>query len=356
MGIEPTALEPHFDIFINENEIISGAKEIVKRLRPSWSSEQLSHKFFTNGISNKLVGIWHGDAYNKMVLIRVYGYKTDLLIDRKAEIRNIRILHSAGHTHSLYATFNNGLAYEFLEGDTLTVDTIRKPEVYKLVAKRMAEMHLLRPSSHELNQDEPMIWHKTEKFMRIMPTNFANQDKQMKFEKLIKPHSTLLHEYQMLKENLSKINSPVVFCHNDLLLGNILHKREEKKVTFIDFEYAEFNYQAFDIANHFAEFAGVDDPDYSLYPDEDLQKSWLRIYLENYRNTTEISEEDIIELFKHVNQFVLMTHFFWGCWALIQSQYSLIDFDFLEYAALRFNEYFRRKQLVYSTENGIRNV
>lgn len=44
MGIEPTALEPHFDIFIDENDIISGAKEIVKRLRPSWSNEQLSHK------------------------------------------------------------------------------------------------------------------------------------------------------------------------------------------------------------------------------------------------------------------------------------------------------------------------
>lgn len=73
---------------------------------------------------------------------------------------------------------------------------------------------------------------------------------------MIRPYSTLLHEYQTLKENLSKLNSPIVFCHNDLLLGNILHKREEKKVTFIDFEYADFNYQAFDIANHFAEFAG----------------------------------------------------------------------------------------------------
>lgn len=27
-------------------------------------------------------------------------------------------------------------------------------------------------------------------------------------------------------------------------------------VSFIDYEYADFNYQAFDIANHFNEFAG----------------------------------------------------------------------------------------------------
>lgn len=89
-------------------------------------------------------------------------------------------MHNAGHTHSLYATFNNGIAYEFLEGDTPTVDTIREPEVYGLVAKRLAEMHLLRPSSPELNHDEPMIWHKTEKFMCIMPKKFANPDKQIK--------------------------------------------------------------------------------------------------------------------------------------------------------------------------------
>jgi ethanolamine kinase len=77
-----------------------------------------------------------------------------------------------------------------------------------------------------------------------------------RFEKLIKPHSSLLYEYQTLKNSLSQLDSPVVFCHNDLLLTNILYNQNENKVTFIDFEYAAYNIQAFDIANHFAEFAG----------------------------------------------------------------------------------------------------
>ncbi|XP_014212570.1 ethanolamine kinase 1 [Copidosoma floridanum] len=345
--------EPHFSISICENDIINGAMEIVKLLRPMWPSDQLLHKIFTNGISNKLVGIWCGDKYNEMVLVRVYGHKTDLLIDRKQEIRNIRALHKAGHTHSIYATFDNGLAYEFIEGDTLTVDTVRKPEIYKLVAQRMAEMHLLQ-SSTDQNQSEPIIWRKTEKFMQLMPKSFDDPEKRKKFEKLIKPHSSLLHEYQTLKENLSRMDSPVVFCHNDLLLTNILYNQKENKVTFIDFEYAAYNNQAFDIANHFAEFAGVDNPDFSLYPDEELQKSWLKIYLRTYKNIEDVSEDEIAKLYKQVKQFVLMTHFFWGCWSLIQSQYSHIDFDFLEYAALRFNEYFRRK--CHASENGIRNI
>jgi len=29
-----------------------------------------------------------------------------------------------------------------------------------------------------------------------------------------------------------------------------------EKVSFIDFEYVGYNYQAFDIANHFCEYAG----------------------------------------------------------------------------------------------------
>lgn len=55
---------------------------------------------------------------------------------------------------------------------------------------------------------------------------------------------------------LISLNNDIVFAHNDLLLGNILYNQKENTVTFIDFEYTAYNYQAFDIANHFAEFAG----------------------------------------------------------------------------------------------------
>lgn len=71
-------------------------------------------------------------------------------------------------------------------------------------------------------------------------------------------------------------------------------------------------------------------PDYSLYPNEPLQRSWIRIYLQAYNESSSVSEDDVTKLFEHVKKFVLLSHFFWGCWALIQSKYSFIDFDFLE--------------------------
>lgn len=73
---------------------------------------------------------------------------------------------------------------------------------------------------------------------------------------LIPSHAVLKKEYQMLKSTLSKVNSPIVFAHNDLLLGNILYNQKQESVVFIDYEYTAFNYQAFDIVNHFTEFAG----------------------------------------------------------------------------------------------------
>lgn len=334
--------EPHLDITVDESNVEKGAIEIIKELRPSWPLDQLQFKLFTNGITNKLVGVWYPGHYNDMVLIRIYGHKTDLIIDRKDETRNVRILYKAGYTHALYATFNNGLAYQFLEGDILTTETIRQPEIYVLIAKRMAQMHLLEPNHSEMSK-VPIIWTKAEKFMEIMPKQFSNPAKQLRFTKLIKPYCVLKKEYRFLKKNLLTLNSRVVYAHNDLLLGNVIYNKKENKVTFIDYEYTGYNYQAFDIANHFAEFSGVDTPDYSLYPDESLQKAWLKIYLEAYKNTNEVPESEINELYYQVNKFVLLTHFFWGCWGLIQSLHSYIDFDFLQYAATRFDEYFRRK-------------
>lgn len=63
-------------------------------------------------------------------------------------------------------------------------------------------------------------------------------------------------EFEWLKSHLTKTTSPIVFAHNDLLLGNVIYNIDEGTISFIDYEYATYNYQAFDIANHFNEFVG----------------------------------------------------------------------------------------------------
>lgn len=71
------------------------------------------------------------------------------------------------------------------------------------------------------------------------------------------PKEKLQEEINDMKARLINTKNPVVFAHNDLLLGNVIYTESNNSVTFIDYEYAAFNYQAFDIGNHFAEFAGT---------------------------------------------------------------------------------------------------
>lgn len=119
------------------------------------------------------------DYTNSVVLVRVYGNKTDLLIDRKAETRNIKLLHSYGFAPSLFATFKNGLAYEYVPGVTLTPESVLRPEIWRLVARRMAEMHkvsqengLTIPSARE-----SMLWKKMQSFFDLVPERFSDADK-----------------------------------------------------------------------------------------------------------------------------------------------------------------------------------
>lgn len=142
-------------------------------------------------------------------------------------------------------------------------------------------------------------------------------------------------------------------------------------VTFIDFEYAAFNFQAFDIANHFCEFAGVETFDPSRHPDVAFQKKWLKNYLKAWKklqncrdshtpdstssdetSDDEVSEEQVSSLLEQVKKFTLASHLLWGIWALIQSRHSKIDFDFQSYAQQRIDQYYAEKQKVYPVVNG----
>lgn len=65
-------------------------------------------------------------------------------------------------------------------------------------------------------------------------------------------------EMDYLKTVVSKVQSPVVFAHNDMQEGNILMKTNTKphedRISLIDFEYCSYNYRGFDLANHFCEW------------------------------------------------------------------------------------------------------
>lgn len=80
----------------------------------------------------------------EMILIRVYGHNSELMIDRLSEIRNMKLLHANDCGSELFASFQNGLAYQFLPGTMLTMESVIDPVVFPLVAKACAKMHLIK--------------------------------------------------------------------------------------------------------------------------------------------------------------------------------------------------------------------
>lgn len=139
-----------------------------------------------------------------------------------------------------------------------------------------------------------------------------------------------------------------MFAHCDLLSANIIMHREadqELSVSFIDYEYATPSPAAFDISNHFAEWAGYD-CDYSAVPTRAQRHAFIREYIASYAKRSGKGmdvKEETDKLMHEVDVFRGVPGFYWGIWALIQATISHIDFDYASYAESRLGEYWAYK-------------
>ncbi|XP_078076882.1 ethanolamine kinase 1 [Mustelus asterias] len=346
----PGAGTKHLHIFVDEKEPRKGIEALLKELRPLWKLTEVKLKMFTDGITNKLVGCHVDQAMEDVVLVRIHGNMTELFVDRNNEVKSFQILHAQRCAPDLYCTFQNGICYKFIQGTVLNMWLLREPSIFRLVAKEMAQFHSIQ--TDRCYPSEPVLWQTISKYLSLlntsqpMPTANASSMEMNDVPTL----DILVSEIERLKEHLSQVKSPVVLCHNDLLCKNIIYIETQGLVKFIDYEYTGYNYQAYDIGNHFNEFAGVSELDFSMYPPKEMQLEWLTSYLRAYKeyNGCEpvVTDLEVLKLYVQVNKFTLASHFSWGLWAILQARYSTIDFDFLRYARERFKQYFKTKDEV----------
>lgn len=335
------------------SSLCAGAISVINRVK-NWKSDCMDFELFKDGITNHLVKCYLKDNPDQALLIRVYGENTELFIDRDLEVRNMQMMCEAGLCAPLYCAFSNGLCYGFSPGEVLDTKMVRDPDISRLIAGRLAKMHSI-PTNVNGVVPQPCLFPILYKYLQLIPTSFSDPVKDAKYKSCIGPKDVLETEINSLKEHLISLESPVIFSHNDLLLKNVIYNKEKDEVTFIDYEYADYNYQAYDIGNHFCEFAGVEKYDPNLYPDKEFQMRWLKVYLEawyyeNEWSLDDITDETVEHLYIQVNKFALAAHVLWGTWALIQSAHSTLDFDFLGYAKERLDEYFAQKDRFLSLE------
>lgn len=124
------------------------------------------------------------------------------------------------------------------------------------------------PLESRKSSEKSVLWIKLENFIKLCPQqyelvffwlkiSFHSKLYSCRYSSSVPPKETVQNELKWLKRMLEQLNNQLVFCHNDLLLANILYDKDENSIQFIDFEYAGANYQAYDIANHFCEFSGM---------------------------------------------------------------------------------------------------
>ncbi|GMH04508.1 hypothetical protein Nepgr_006348 [Nepenthes gracilis] len=327
-------------------QMIPGVIELCKDLFKKWSNLHDSHfsvETVSGGITNLLLKVTAKETNGNTVslTVRLYGPNTDYVINRERELQAIRYLSAAGFGAKLLATFGNGVVQSFINARTLTPPDMRNPKLAAEIAKQLRQFHEVDiPGSKE-----PQLWIDIDKFFdRACSLRFDDHDKQMKYDSI--SFKEIHSEVFQLKELTDCLNAPVVFAHNDLLSGNLMLNEEEGKLHLIDFEYGSCNYRGYDIGNHFNEYAGYD-CDYSLYPTKDEQYHFFRHYLSSDAPDM-VTDSDLESLHVEANTFMLASHLYWALWALIQAKISPIDFDYLGYFFLRYDEYKRQKEAAIS--------
>lgn len=360
---------------------------------------------------------------NDSLLVRLFG--ADGMIDRDEETSTYSTLANQGLALKYYGRFGNGRIEEMLVGwSTLTEDdlmgqreagssSIQKglppTNLNDSIARELARLHatyelpshlLVEGSSNDTERGEkgfslpePTLWTQLYPWLeRALEAKFLTErDTQRANHELNPPLATLKEEIDWLKssvigggtenkEGSETTSAGIGFCHNDLLASNIMmltkaqtacggSSDEEKPLLleglrFIDFEYGGINYYAYDIANHFNEYAGGtaeednSTPDYNRCPNRQEQRTFLEAYADEYNiakaNSVESSKNGCItaeELGARVDGFSLANHLVWGLWGVLQAATEGCEdgLDYLHYAKCRFDRYTRDKREKYES-------
>jgi ethanolamine kinase len=159
------------------------------------------------------------------VLVRVYGVGTEKMLDRDAEIRQQIQLSRRGLTAKFFAKFRNGCCYEYLEGTPLDATNVGLH--VKAIGHELGKWHRVTDIHDESETSESSAIVLVRKWLKLLPHTLPVW-KRSHYNSL-----GICQEFESLLPRL--IESPLRFCHNDVLPFNILLDHEGK-AKFIDYE------------------------------------------------------------------------------------------------------------------------
>ncbi|KAJ8470921.1 hypothetical protein OPV22_025264 [Ensete ventricosum] len=328
------------------------AKRILYDLASEWgdvaNSEALEVVHLKGAMTNEVYQVnWptlSKDGVSRKVLVRIYGEGVDVFFDREDEIRTFECMSRHGQGPLLLGRFANGRVEEFINARTLSAADLRDPEVSALIASKLKEFHNLdMPGPRKV-----FLWERLRNWLGQALTLCPSEEaKEFRLD-------TLDEEIATLENILSTEDQSTGFCHNDLQYGNIMIDEESRQVTIIDYEYASFNPVAYDLANHFCEMAAnyhTETPhilDFNKYPDVEERKRFIQIYLTTSGES--LKDTEVEKMLQAIEKYALASHLLWGLWGVISEHVNEIDFEYMDYARQRFQQYWLMKPKLLGSE------
>ncbi|CAF1251820.1 unnamed protein product [Didymodactylos carnosus] len=401
---------PYEDVELNLNLIEEQASRLICVVKPHWATKKLTYTKLTDGVSNALLAMFptstdnSDDDIKHGLICKIYGNNSDLVIDREMEICTMVELAKYNFANEILLRFKNGFFYTYEPGKTINHILALDDCISSLIARRLAEFHSITPKL-EFHHKRENYCQLPEKLLHYF--NLLSGTNSEIYQRLAKASSTsttttasaLLSSVKQLlgyssQLTMNKIEErinykladiendikqidiifrnqwshiQVVYCHNDTQCRNFLYDEKLKKINIIDFEHCMYNYWIFDITNHFLEFAGLSNPDWSLYPDRKFQKKWLKTYLEyaeflpdyipittatqNGVNKSKPSNIELDYLCDLIGKMIAPCHLYWALWAFLESllNQTSTDFDYLAYGKIRFEQYLAHKEAFFES-------
>jgi thiamine kinase-like enzyme len=273
-------------------------EQVVQRVS-LWRGAELAWSELSGGLTNSNYLV---EAEGARYVVRIPGRSTELLaVDRANERANAEAAATTGVSPRVleYLDEWNVMVLEFVEGRTMTAESLRNVDQARRIASSLRRLHAgprFRTDFDMFRLTEFYLGVCDDRGVRI-PDGFRDRLPQV---------SAVERAF---------VTNPVetVPCHNDLLAENYID--DGRRLWIVDFEYSGNNDPCFELGDTAQECA-YDDP---------LREALCEAYFGSAR-------EDRLA---RMNLQAVMADVGWTLWAAIQAKISAIDYDFWGWAVER---------------------
>ncbi|KAL4499350.1 hypothetical protein ABPG72_006936 [Tetrahymena utriculariae] len=331
----------------------------------------------------------------KPIVYKIYTNYFITMQDREREKKVAKMLESQKYGPKVYYADNKIRIEEFWPFDHVQVEEMTQPQKMNQIAHLFAFFHQNKILKEEEISAKFVNHLQRKQVLEAVQNSIQISDLQLQEQKeeLLKMvdfiFSTKMIDY--ILQSMDNAKTPLVFCHNDTNSTNLLFDNANKRIYFLDYEYAGYNYRAFEFGNFFNEQLWdyeVKQPPFfaikkELYPSDQQRYSFFANYIvatilhkrqsEERFNPSKYSDLNLQDLYQTILQFQdekfqsnediineikqydseanagkLLSHICWFLVAALTFSYKDLHFDCYSYCKLRFNEI---KQIVGDFSN-----